>query len=497
MKDEKKITSKKKKTEVNGQEITWQPNPGPQTEVLKRTEYEILFGGARGGGKTDAGIAWLLRHIDNPNYRALVIRRNAMDLSAWVDRAEKVYRPTGAVSAYQPAKITFPSGAVIHTGHLKDEHAYTKYMGHEYQRIVVEELNQIPTKILYMKLLSSCRSTIPSIPPQVFCTTNPGGVGHSWVKRRFVTPSMPGKPFKDPKTGLGRIFIPSKIEDNPKLALVNPGYVRWLKGLDGYLRKMWYEGSWDVVAGQVFSSWNSLKHVVKPFEIPKDWQRYLSIDWGVNQQTAVGWYTINYDGRTYLYRELYCNGIEFRERFGIPLSPTSLTKLILKVNKNAGETYRYCVADPSMWNRTISGVGGRGVEGEGESIAETMITTGLNMIKGDNDRINGLGRYREMLRDAPDGKPWFQVFSNCKATIETIPALPYKEDSDDVDTRAEDHCYDRDRYFFMSRSTKPEKEVVRKESRIKRFYRKAVRSYEADQEDGAVSPSEWRQWLSS
>lgn len=408
-----------------------------------------MYGGARGGGKTDAGLAWLLRHIDNPKYRALIIRKNADDLSDWIDRARDMYRGTGASFAYRPAVITFPSGAIFRTGHLKDDNAYGKYLGHEYQRMVIEELTQIPNEELYLKLISSCRSTI-DIKPQVFATTNPGGLGHAWVKARFVDIGKPGKTFT--VGGKTRIFIPAKVTDNPTLVKKDPTYLDFLNNLPEQLRKAWREGDWNIVAGQVFSEW-SADHIVEPFEIPSEWQRWIALDFGINAPSAVGWYAQNFDGRTFLYREIYMNGIDFHKTFGRPLTPKRLAMVIKKLTK---EKYDYCVADPSLWNKTI--LGEKRTKPEGESIAEIMIKGGLSLIRGDNDRLNGLGRYREALSIAPDGKPWYQVFRSCTDTIRTIPALQYDmRKVEDVDTDGEDHCYDRDRYFFMSRPYKPVK----------------------------------------
>ncbi len=424
------------------QTIIWKPHPGPQTEALTRTEFEILYGGARGGGKTDCGLAWLLRHIANPRYRALIIRRNADDLFDWIDRAKRMYQDTGVEIVGKPVEIRFPSGALFRTGHLKDEDAYTKYQGHEYQRMVIEELTQVPGEESYLKLISSCRSTIPEIPAQVFATTNPGGVGHHWVKSRFVDGCEPGKQKIDEATHKTRIFIPAKIVDNPTLVNNDPTYVQFLEGLPPQLRKAWLEGNWDIVAGAVFTEWNREKHVVKPFPIPSGWYKYIAIDWGVNKPFAVGWYAQDFDGRTYLYRELYMNGLTFEQKFHVALTPQRLARVILEITKENKEEYLYCVADPSMWNDPTGG----------PSIAETMMIEGLKLIAADNDRINGLARFRQALSLAPDGKPWYQVFSTCQDTIRTIPSLLYDVSKvEDVDTDLEDHAYDRDRYYFMSR----------------------------------------------
>ena len=166
--------------------LEWRPHPGKQEEALRRNEFEVLYGGQRGGGKTDAGLVWLTEYIQHPRYRALVIRKNSEDLSDWIDRAAYLYQRYGARPTGKPATITFPSGAKIRTGHLKDDLAYTKYQGHEYQRILIEELTQIPDETRYLQLISSCRTSIPELIPQIFCTTNPGGLGHAWVKARFI-----------------------------------------------------------------------------------------------------------------------------------------------------------------------------------------------------------------------------------------------------------------------------------------------------------------------
>jgi len=224
--------------------VHWQPQ-SKQAIALACTENEILYGGARGGGKTDAGQAWLMYDIDKPRYRALVIRRNATDLSDWIDRAKHMYAPSGGV--YTGDSFTFPSGAKIRTGHLKDDNAYTKYQGHEYQKELLEEITHISDEGNYEKLLGSCRSTIPEIKPQVFATTNPDGPGYTWVKRRWNIPDTPTEIVRtsDEKTGRTRVFIPSRVQDNPKLMEADPGYVKYLESIqDDDLREAWLNGSW-------------------------------------------------------------------------------------------------------------------------------------------------------------------------------------------------------------------------------------------------------------
>jgi len=231
--------------------MEWRPYP-KQQEALRRDEFEVLFGGSRGPGKTDAGLAWMLYNIDNPRYRGLVIRKNADDLRDWVSRAKIMYKGLGASFAGKPAEISFPSGARIVCGHLKDDSAYEKYQGHEYHRILLEELTQIPDEERYLKLISSCRSTVDGLPPRVFATTNPGGAGHHWVKSRFVDPSPDGVPFTDEQSGRTRIFIRARVEDNPTIMEKDPEYVKFLESLPFELKKAWRYGDWEVFAGMFF-----------------------------------------------------------------------------------------------------------------------------------------------------------------------------------------------------------------------------------------------------
>jgi hypothetical protein len=155
-----------------------------------------------------------------------------------------MYSGTGAVFSGQPVEITFPSGAKIYTGYLDCDNAYEAYQGHEYQRMLIEELTQIPSEDRYLRLIMSCRSTVPRLDARVFATTNPGGQGAIWVKKRFVDIATPGKQYKDDQ-GLTRIFIPATVDDNPTIIENDPDYVRMLDNLGGSLYRQWRLGDWN------------------------------------------------------------------------------------------------------------------------------------------------------------------------------------------------------------------------------------------------------------
>ena len=274
--------------------IHWKPT-SKQAEALSQIDFEILYGGARGGGKTDAGMAFMLYDKEHSRYRGLVIRKNAGDLNDWVSRAKIMYRPTGA--EFVQGEIRFPSGATIVLGHLKDENAYEKYQGHEYHKMLIEELTQIATELNYLKLISSCRSTIPELRPQVFNTTNPGGRGHKWVKARFGLDGDTSETIKttDGKTGRTRIFIPARVDDNPYIMKNDPSYIAFLDGLPDGLREQWRYGRWNEfeIKGAYYAKMiQQARSEGRITTIPYDpaLPVYTVWDLGVGDATAIGFY---------------------------------------------------------------------------------------------------------------------------------------------------------------------------------------------------------------
>ena len=273
----------------------WEPQPR-QTTALLRTEDEILYGGSRGGGKTDAGMVWMIEpeYLKHPRYRGLVIRRNADDLRDWIDRAEHLYLPTKAIFTGNPVEIKFPSGAKIRTGHLKDEKAYSKYQGHEYQKLLLEELTHIPRENDYEKLLGSNRSTIPELKPGVFATTNPDGDGFDWVKKRWNIPDWPDhRPIvTKAKNGRTRVFIFSQVEDN-KFLYENTGYVAYLDSIqDDTLKKQWRHGYWGtpIIEGAYYTKQIETARIagrITRVPVDKNLPIYTFWDLGIGDSMAI------------------------------------------------------------------------------------------------------------------------------------------------------------------------------------------------------------------
>lgn len=424
-------------------QIAWKPHKGPQTEALTRSEFEILYGGARGGGKTDAGLAWLTRPISNPRYRFLVIRRNSTDLSDWLDRARIFYRPLGGEIAGNPAVIRFPSGAIGRVGHLKDTNAYTNYIGHEYHRILVEELTLIPDEDSYLKLISSCRTTVEGLDPRVFATTNPGNAGHAWVKKRFVI-NGDKKAYQDPKTGRHRIYIKSLVTDNPTLMKNDPTYISYLKGLPEKLMRAWLYGDWDVFVGMYFDEFERTAHIYNPKDVKilDAWPRFRSIDWGYTAPTACYWHAIGPDSHLYTYREYYQT-----KKLDV-IAAQEIAKLT-----QPNEKVEYTVGDPQSFPVEIPHY----KYGKLESVkrSDVWAENGVPLIMGDSKRVPGWSRMREYLRvrSYRDGQsPWWHISSECTNLIDELTSAIYDDSKiEDIAADCQDHALESCRLGMMSR----------------------------------------------
>jgi hypothetical protein len=393
-----------------------------QCAMLECPEREILVGGSRGGGKTDAGMAWMVEpeYVMHRKYKGLVVRRNADDLFDWVERAKQFYAPLGVKVSGKPVEFRFPSGAVIRCGHLKDENAYTKYQGQEYQKILIEELTHIPDEDSFERLLSSNRSTVPELTPRFFGTTNPGGPGHAWVKARYVDCAYETT-YKDPITGNKRIFIPATIEDNPYLMQNDPGYYRSLMGLkDENLKKAWLYGDWDVFIGQFFGNFDPRVHVVKPFEINSNWRRFRSIDYAFADCCSCLWGATDHSGNLYIYREWLHS--EF--------TPTNAAEKISALSGN--ERYARNIADPEMWSKKHEGVGRDAKQATMHSVYNKFSSAGIYLTQANNDRINGWQAIKDLLYHDANSAPKLFIFDNCTELIKHIPQATYSE------TKAED-----------------------------------------------------------
>lgn len=467
--------------------MAWRPHPGPQTEYSSRGEFEVLFGGSAGPGKTDCLVNLATRHTDKPGYRGLLLRRTFPQLQEIMDRCWRYYPTIGGIYRATEKRWTFPGGDAargekpfVQLGHMQHEDDKYNYQGKEFHFIGLDEVTQF-TGSQYLYMFSRARSTDTRIQPRIRCTTNPGGIGHVWCKERFVDVATAGRAYIDPATGLSRAFIPARIYDNPTLIENDPAYLARLQALPLIERKRLLEGDWEVFEGQVFGALSMSVHGCEPFDIPPDWEKVCVLDWGFAKPFSVGWYAIDYDGMPYRYREWYgCKDGE--PNVGLRMTADQVAKGILEREQ---EPVRTRIADPSIFSNLPRG---RTRESKGPNIAEDFMAQKLFFLKADNDRLQGLQQVhkRLLLREEIDyqtgeitsEEPQIQIFRDHQHFWRTLPNIQADPNHpEDVETdNQEDHIYDELRYFCMHRPVRPKLMVKENPNSFQAERKKLIRA---------------------
>ena len=448
--------------------VIWTPQP-KQKIFMQRPEKEALYGGAAGGGKSDCAIAEALRQVHIPHYRGLILRKTYPQLSDLIDRSREIYLAAFPKAKYNDQKHswTFPSGAKIYFGAMQYTKDRTNYQGKRYDFIDFDELTQF-TWDEYSYLFSRNRPGGPGTRCYIRAQANPGGIGHGWVKERFITAAKPmttiweefevrspeGEIIKEKRD---RIFIPASVFDNKILMENSPEYLASLAQMPEAERNALLYGDWDSFSGQVFTEWRNNPdgydsrrntHVINPFKIPESWKIYRGFDFGYARPFSVGWYAVDHDGRMYRIRELYgCTGTPNE---GVKWDVPKIAQKILEIEKtDVNLKYKNItgIADPSIFD-----------ESRGESIGEMMEREGVYFERGDNTRLAGKMQLHNRLVFDDEGFPMLYVFETCKHFVRTIPELIYDQtDVEDIDTDGEDHIYDECRYVCMVHPINPPK----------------------------------------
>lgn len=448
--------------------VVWSPQP-KQVAFMSRPEYECLYGGAAGGGKSDAMLIEALRQVNIPNYRGITFRRTYPQLEALISRSRELYPKIFPKARYNTSekRWTFPSGATLFFGYMQHESDKFNYQGKPYDYIGFDELTHF-TFTQYMYLMSRNRPTGPNTRVYMRATANPGGIGHAWVKERFITPAPPMTPIESkykiqtPENKIiemsrRRIFVPATVFDNQALLTNDPEYLASLAALPEAERLALLYGSWDSFDGQVFSEWRNnpehyddhkWTHVINEFEIPQNWRIVRVFDFGYAHPFAVEWLAFDTQGKCYIVEEYY--GWNGTANQGAMLEPHQIADNIKRI-ENESPRLRgreiNGIADPSIWDKS-----------RGESIARVMEKhpNYIYFQPGKNDRLSGKMQYHYRMAFDENGECLLQVFKNCKQFIRTIPALVYDEKHiEDIDTEGEDHIYDAVRYGLMEYTVAP------------------------------------------
>ncbi len=413
-----------------------EPNERQKEFFLSRARH-TAYGGARGGGKS-----WAMRRkfvllaLRYPNLNLLLLRRTLPELRE--NHIVPLQRELYGAAEYNGTErvFRFPNGSRIKLGYCDSAQDVYQYQGQEYAVVGMEEATHFTEE--QMRFLTTCnRTTRKDFSPRMYYTCNPGNVGHAWVKRLFID-----RQYNATENPEDYLFIPARIYDNAALMNADPGYVRQLMALPEDLRRAHLDGDWDVHAGQYFREFSREKHVTAPFEIPKSWRRFRSMDWGYNDPCCVLWHAVDGEGRVFTYRELYVRYMR------ADLVASEVKKL------SEGESIAYTVASPDMWQKRGAMLASSGGF-EGETLAELFMSAGLALTPADNSRISGWNRIREYLAPKPDGfggeKPMWQCFENCTNLIRQLPMLEFDRLNREDAADGNDHAPEALRYGLMSR----------------------------------------------
>lgn len=449
--------------------VIWEPQPR-QSAFITCPADDVAFGGARGGGKSDGVIGDWTDHEFTYGSDAIgmAFRRKRTELVELIERAKQVLVPLGHRWYEQDKYFRGPKGGRLRFTYLERDSDADAYQGHSYTRLYPEEMGTFPSETPINKLQATLRSG-SGVPCQMKGTCNPGGPGHHWVKERYRLGSHPNgmevfrfefeNPFTGKKVEKTRVFIPSRVTDNQYLG---DDYVANLYQVGSKtLVKAWLEGDWSVIEGAFFDNWSRQKHVVRPFEIPDDWPRFMSGDWGSAKPFSFGWWAIVQEDTRVPDGPKLPRGclVRYREWYGAKQDEqgVSIPNVGLKMHADAvGEELikkggkGTCWLDPSAF-----------AEDGGPSIEERLsdgANNKINFAPADNKRvaqkgaIGGWDQVRARLDGEGDDTPMMVFFETCVDSIRTLPALQHDElRPEDVDTDGEDHAPDEIRYACMSR----------------------------------------------
>ena len=468
-------------------DIVWKPQPR-QAEFMTRAEDEALYGGAAGGGKSDALVIEATRQVHIPYYKALIIRKTFPQLTELIEKSQRYYSVAFPKARYNEAKHTwtFPSGAKIVFGSMQHTKDKLNYQGKAYDFIAFDELTHF-TYDEYIYLKSRNRPNGPGTRCYIRSTANPGGVGHGWVKERFITAGKPMETIwekvkvsypdgRSEDKWSSRVFVPSSVFDNKILLENDPDYLARLASMPEAEKNALLYGDWESFSGQYFAEWrdspdiklcnaagispeDALKqrrftHVIEPFEIPRGWNIMRSYDFGYNKPFSLQYWAVDYDGVLYNFMEVY--GCTQTPNEGVKWTPDEQFRRFAEIERThpwlMGRKIVDSVADPSIWDGS-----------RGESVAETAMRYGIYFSPGDNERIAGWLMMRYYLQFDQNGYPRMYFFNNCKAARRTIPLMLFSETHpEDLDSDLEDHACDSIRYMCMSRPIKPIVPIERK-----------------------------------
>jgi hypothetical protein len=419
----------------------------------------IGYGGAAFGGKTDLdlGVAGLAA-MAFPGCKIGLFRRTYPELEGAdgaIERSQEIFSTLGTYNQGNHT-WTFVTGSRLYFRHCQNESDRYQYQSQAWDIFIPDEATHFTWAIIdYLITRNRPTGEIPGLVPFTLMTTNPGNVGHAWFLKMFDPMGIDG-PHHTVKRRLTpndtyeqTVFIPAYLEDNPIGLDRDPEYPDRLEARDPDVARALRFGDWSVFEGQAFPQWSRERHIVHPFELPSEWARWRSVDYGLVHPMAAHWYCQEPEtGRVYVYRELHQSG----------WSDTTQAKNIQALTP-PDERIWFTYAPPDMWaKKTVKDII--------TTSADEYMAQGVSLTRADNDRLSGKRKIDRLLANGPDGKPLLQVFSTCTSLIGTMPLLVRDEKRpEDVLKMDGDDDYDSLRYGLTS--------VIARPKRKKRVHQRA------------------------
>lgn len=382
-----------------------------QQAFIDSQAFETLFGGAAGGGKSYGQLVdGLLYALKYPKSKQIIFRSTFADLEKSLIRTSMDLYPL-SIADYNSSKHTwkFKNGSIVDFGYIQYEKDVYQYQSAEYDVIRFDELTHF-TEFMYTYMISRCRGANP-YPKCIKSSTNPGGVGHNWVKERFIDIGAPNV-IHTCKLETGetttRIFIPSLVQDNKFMLTYDPDYIKRLDALPEKERKALKYGDWDIFDGQFFTEFKRDIHVIEPFEIPKDWYIYFVMDYGLDKLAGY-WIAVDYNNNAYVFREVYESNL-------------LVSQARDKIKEMTNEPIYLYLAPPDLWNRHKE---------TGKSTADIFEEGDITLYKTNNDRIQGWIQMKEWLKPYKDEQGCItaklKIFNTCKNLIRCLPQVQHDE----------------------------------------------------------------------
>jgi phage terminase large subunit len=401
--------------------------------------YETFYGGAAGPGKTAAICAEAVTTaLESPGTHVYIFRRTVPELRNSI--LPEIQKQCAAYLKNMPynseqRRFVFNNGSFIQLAYLDNPGDQYRYQSAEIHLLMFDELTHF-TQDEYEYLKTRVRAVEDRL-LRVMCASNPGGVGHGWVKSYFVDCTQPGEVFYDEESKTDRVFIPALIDDHP-IKSFREKYRRTLEAIpDPDLKKALLEGDWNIFSGQVFTEWRRAKHTFAKLPVDlQDCKIYAGLDWGYNDPTAVYWVAVTPEDERgvihyYVYRELYANQKrpeDWAYEIGMFLRHEPIEYL-------------------AMPHDTYSNLGGTKPIVDQFRDIFNKLNIRVNMIQAPTrthtDKINRQALMHQLLGDSADGRPHMMFHDSCANAIRTIPMLVYSDNRpEEINDKSEDHAYD-------------------------------------------------------